>query len=207
LRVQCGHSFGCHDYHQDDDPADPGRADRSAADPQQCSENPGSGAQAWRRSKRRPRQGRRRLPRQIRVTKRAPITAGQAARSSRPRRRSVLPDLPASARLPRLVARGYPVAVSGLLSVILLYVGSAGLESPELDQFAISISPADYMLPAGGSGPARGPGGESGPARRAPKARTGQPRSRAILRSARSGFTTCGCPTISSIGRSVTESL
>jgi hypothetical protein len=36
---------------------------------------------------------------------------------------------------------------------------------------------------------------------------TGQPRSAAARRSARSGLTAVGCPTSESIGRSVTESL
>ena len=64
---------------------------------------------------RRPILGRRRLSRQTRVTKRAPFLPGQAVQ-------------PASARLPRLVARGYTgLAVTGLLSVSSFYDGSAGL--------------------------------------------------------------------------------
>jgi hypothetical protein len=54
--------------------------------------------------------------------------------------------LPISARLPRLVARGYPAAVSGRpRSVTPFYDELRGLKTPPLDQFVISIDWPGYM--------------------------------------------------------------
>jgi hypothetical protein len=94
-------------------------------------------------------------------------------------------------RLPRLVARGYTgCRVRTIWPVSHFYDGSAGLGRPQRNQFVIFIDPGVHM--------SRG---------RLTNASTGQPRSRATRRSARSGLTACGWPTVSSIGRSVAESL
>jgi hypothetical protein len=60
--------------------------------------------------------------------------------------------VPASARLPRLVARGFPAAVSGRESVTPFYDGSAAEHSPGRHQFVISIGSPAHM-PATGSHP------------------------------------------------------
>ena len=96
-----------------------------------------------------------------------------------------------SARLPRLVARGCPVAVPYWL---LFYAAVGRKESLGRHQFVTSIDPVVSFVTAGAClVPAN--------------ARMGQPRRSAILRSARSGLTTRGWPTTSSMGRSVMESL
>ena len=84
-----------------------------------------------------------------RVTKRAPsycrigCPIGTSARLCNA---PALKDLPISARLPRLVARGYPAAVPGRPgSVTPFYVELSRLESPARDQCVISIDWPVYM--------------------------------------------------------------
>src|SRR5262245_37210148 len=82
--------------------------------------------------------------RQIRVTKRAPSSAGQATPPQStvalgPARCSCL------GRLPRLVARGYPVAVSGPSVLTHFYDGSSARGRPVRDRFVIFIEPAVHM--------------------------------------------------------------
>jgi hypothetical protein len=80
------------------------------------------------------------------------------------------------------------------------YDGSARLERGRRYQSVIPAGEAGHSPRLAGAPPAAVP-------RAAPKLRTGQPRCWASLRRARSGLTARGLPTISSMGRSVIESL
>lgn len=134
-----------------------------------------------------------------RVTKRAPSLAGQSTRQSTISGAACLgspylgsPPAAGRAWVPGCHAR------TGK-SVTPFYDGSAGMHRGQRYRSVISIDRPVHILLAGGGAMAGGV--------LAPNVSTGQPRCWAILRSARSGFTTRGLPTVSSIGRSVTESL
>ena len=117
--------------------------------------------------------------------------------------RALLLGLPTSARLPRLVARGYPAAVSGRSrSVTPFYDELSGLKSPGCDQFVISIDLPDYMRTPALRDDSRFASRDVSETRYRPgipgagdpsaNAITGQPRRAATALSARSGLTACG---------------
>src|SRR5215469_5927130 len=115
---------------------------------------------------------------------------------------------PATARLPRLVARGYPAAVYGPAVRDSFLLGFRRFEKTAARSIRYLNRSRQFHVTASRSVAAVLPiSGRTGREHSTPVRRnvnSGHLRARATRRSERSGFTTCGWPTSSRSGRSVT---
>src|SRR5215469_1900978 len=115
---------------------------------------------------------------------------------------------PATARLPRLVARGYPAAVYGPAVRDSFLLGFRSFEKTAARSIRYLNRSRQFHVTASRSVAAVLPiSGRTGREHSTPVRRnvnSGHLRARATRRSERSGFTTCGWPTSSRSGRSVT---